>query len=500
MISRPASFDLLLQHLREIDDLRQSASLLYWDQATYMPDGGAPARGRQLSTLSKIAHEKFISPQIGDLLSALESYESESAPEGFEASLLRITKRDYLKALRVPSEFEARFSAHMAHSYETWTKAKPNNEWHSLEDVLKKTLDLSLEYSSFFHGEHPADSLIDDSDPGFTTKQIRELFTDLRRELVPLVNEVCQRPTADDSILHGYFPIEQQRQFARKCISSIGYDWDRGRMDDTHHPFMTKFSIGDVRITVRGSEDEATELLFGALHEAGHALYEQGIDPRFEGTPLAEGASSGIHESQSRLWENLVGRSEPFWNYFYPQFQKVFPQFKRVPKKQFLQAINKVQRSLIRTDSDELTYNLHIMIRFDLELELLEGKINMAELPDAWNARYESDLGLTPPDNARGCLQDVHWFSGTIGGAFQGYTLGNILSAQFFDAAQRKAGNIEADIGQGEFKGLKTWLNQNIYRFGRARDANSIVQLACDEPLNAQYYIKYLRNKFVTLA
>jgi carboxypeptidase Taq len=317
--------------------------------------------------------------------------------------------------------------------------------------------------------------------------------------LVPLVEEVCKRAPVDDSILYGHFPIESQREFARKCISALGYDWARGRMDDTHHPFMTKFSLGDVRITIRGSEDEATELLFGALHEAGHALYEQGIDPRFEGTLLAEGVSSGVHESQSRLWENLVGRSEPFWRYFYPQFQRVFPQYEYVSKQQFLRAINKVQRSLIRTESDELTYNLHVLIRFDLELELLEGKISIRELPDAWNARYESDLGLVPPENSRGCLQDVHWFSGTIGGAFQGYTLGNILSAQFFHAAKQAIGDIETGFSQGEFGELKKWLTQNIYTFGRSRDANDIVQMACGNSLDSRHYIDYLRDKFVSV-
>jgi carboxypeptidase Taq len=494
----PNSLQELKDLLTEVDDLRSSGALLHWDQATYMPSGGAAARGRQLATLSRLAHEKFTSPRIGELLEELRPYEEEAGYESDDASLIRVARRQYDKAVRIPAAFEAKFSAHTTEIYEAWTKARPANDFSLVRPLMEKSLDMSRELASFFPYEHIADPLIDFSDGGMKTTAIRELFASLRAELVPLVETVTSQPLADDSMLLGNFPESRQEHFVHEVVRAVGYDFERGRMDKTHHPFMTKFSLGDVRITNRSRPDDATELLFGALHETGHALYEQGIARHLEGTPLAEGTSSGVHESQSRLWENLVGRSKPFWDHFYPRLQQAFPdQFNSVPVENFLAAINRVTRSIIRTDADELTYNLHVMIRFDLELEMLEGKLLVADLPQAWRARYQSDLGISPENDANGPLQDVHWFSGTIGGAFQGYTIGNILSAQFFAAARRDLGDLDGQFTRGEFGPLRDWLTQNMYCHGSKFTADEVVQRATGEPLTTAPYLAYLRNKFL---
>ena len=485
----------LKTRLAEADDLNSAASLLHWDQATFMPVGGAVARGRQIGTLSRLAHEKFTDPRIGELLDELEptfpDYDSD------EAGLLRATRRDYARAAKVPSEFEARLSDHLAVAYQAWSEARPENDWKKVLPHLEKTLDLSRELSSFFPGYgHIADPLIEYSDEGMTAQSVRELFAQLRAELVPLVEKIGAQPPIDDSCLRGHFDETKQLAFAAEIATKFGYDWTRGRQDLSPHPFMTKFSLDDVRITTRIKRDDMTDALFSTLHETGHALYEQGINPEYESTPLADGTSSGVHESQSRLWENLVGRSRVFWEHWYPHLQQSFPSFEKVPLENFYRAINKVEPSLIRTDADEVTYNLHVMLRFDLELDLLEGKLSVRDLPEAWRERYRADLGVSPKDDRDGVLQDVHWFGGTIGGAFQGYTLGNILAAQFFDAANRAQPEIKSEIARGEYCSLREWLTKHIYRHGSKYTASELILRATGEPLSIAPYINYLEQKY----
>lgn len=493
-----SKIEQLKQFLREIDDLNSAGSVLNWDQSTYMPPGGAQARGRQMATLSRLAHEKFTAPEVGRLLEQLGGYEASLPYEHDDASLIRVTRRDYERATKVPSSFVAALSNHQSETYQAWTKARPANDFKSVAPFLEKTLDLSRQLAEYFPGyEHIADPLINYSDYGMKASQIRQLFAQLREQLVPLVKAVAAQPLVDDSCLKQHFPEKDQLAFGLKVIEQFGYDFHRGRQDKTHHPFMTKFSIGDVRITTRVREDDLGEALFSTMHEAGHALYEQGVNPDFEATPLADGASSGVHESQSRTWENLVGRSRGFWEYFYPQLQGAFPaQLSSVPLETFYRAINKVQRSLIRTDADELTYNLHVMLRFDFELELLEGKLAIKDLPEAWHARYKSDLGLRAPDDRDGVLQDVHWYGGIIGGAFQGYTLGNILSAQFFEAATKEYPEIESEIRQGRFQPLLGWLREKIHRHGRKFTAAELVERATGEAMTIEPYVRYLKKKY----
>ncbi len=487
--------------LQEVNDLNMVGALLGWDQSTYMPPGGAPARGRQAATIGRLAHEKFTDPAIGKLLDALRPYQDSLPFDNDDASLIRVTQRNYDRATKVPADLIAELSAHQAAAYQAWTQARPNNDFAAVQPILEKTIEYSRQVANCFPGyDHIADPLINFADEGMKAKSIRAVFADLRQELVPLVQAITSQELADDSCVHQTFDSDAQLAFGKTIIGHYGYDFERGRQDMTHHPFMTKFSLGDVRITTRVKEDDLTEALFSTLHEAGHAMYEQGINMAYEGSPLAGGTSSGVHESQSRLWENLVGRSRGFWTHYYPQLQAAFPQqLGDVSLDTFYRAINKVSRSLIRTDADEVTYNLHVMIRFDLELQLLEGTLAVKDLPEAWHGRYQSDLSIQAPDNKDGVLQDVHWFAGIVGGAFQGYTLGNIMSSLFFDQAVQAHPSIPTDIEKGEFGVLHGWLKENVYQHGSKFTANELIERVTGGPLTIEPYIRYLRTKFGAL-
>lgn len=492
------AFDELKSRLGVIQDLRAASSVLHWDQATYMPKGGAADRGRQLSTLGKLTQEHATDPALGELLEQLADFEASHEYESFQASLIRIARRDYERAVKVPPEFLARAYEHSTQSYDQWTQARPADDFERVRPYLEKTLDLSREYAQFFpEKDHLADPLIEDRDYGMTVAQIKQVFDELRAELVPLVEAVTDQEAADRSPVLGQFPEQDQLAFGEDVIRAFGYDFQRGRQDKTHHPFMTRFSTGDVRITTRFKEDDLTEGLFSTLHEAGHALYEQGVDPAFDRTPLARGASSGMHESQSRLWENVVGRSRGFWQHYYPRLQQVFPsQLEDVGLEDFYAAINAVERSLIRTDADEVTYNLHVLLRFDLELQLLEGELEVRHLPEAWRERYRQDIGVAPEDDRDGVLQDVHWYAGFVGGAFQGYTLGNIMMAQIYQAALEQEPDIPDQIARGQFDQLRAWLQDNIYRHGKKFTANELLERVTGQPLTIEPYMKYLREKF----
>ena len=488
----------LKNRLYEVNDLNMIGAILNWDQSTYMPPGGAAARGRQMSTVARIAHEKFTDAAVGKLLDDLQPYEESLPYDHDDAALIRVTRRNYEQLTKVPADLLAAVFEHGAETYQLWAKARPENDFTAVAPHLEKTIDYSRQIANCFPGyDHIADPLIDFSDLGMKAESVRTLFAELRDALVPLVQAITAQDPADDSCLKQTYPEADQLAFGQKIIKAYGYDFERGRQDKTHHPFMTKFSLGDVRITTRVKENDLSEALFSTLHESGHALYEQGINMAYEGTPLANGTSSGVHESQSRLWENQVGRSRTFWEHYYPQLQAAFPaQLKNVSLDTFYRAVNKVQRSLIRTDADEVTYNLHVMIRFDLELALLEGSLAVKDLPEVWHGRYQSDLGLRAPNDTDGVLQDVHWYGGVVGGVFQGYTLGNIMSALFYERALAAHPTIPAEIGQGQFGTLHTWLQDNIYTHGSKFTANELVERVTGAPLTIVPYIRYLQTKF----
>ncbi len=492
------TFSELVTRLAEVYDLTSAALLLDWDMETYMPPGGAEARAQQLATLRRLSHEKLTSERMGRLLEELEPFEADHPYESFEASLIRIARREYKRNCRVPADFIRRQAETGSLSYEAWAQARPASDWNAVRPWLERILDLSLEYASFFpEHAHVVDPLIDMHDPGMTAAELTEIFRALRGELIPLVQAITSQPAADDSCLHQYFPAADQLAFGLELVKRMGYDITRGRQDLTAHPFMTLFSIDDVRITTRVDEHYLGQALFSTIHEAGHAMYGQGHDRSLKRTLLAEGASAGAHESQSRLWENLVGRSRGFWQYAYPELQARFPaQLGNVSLDTFYRAINRVQRSLTRVEADEVTYNLHVMLRFDLEVQLLEGKLAVSDLPEAWNARMEQDLGLTPPDYGSGVMQDVHWYSGQIGGLFQGYTLGNIMSAQFYESALQAHPEIPGEIASGRFDTLRGWLTDNISRPGSKFTGPELIRRVTGGPIRIEPYVRYLRNKY----
>jgi carboxypeptidase Taq len=492
------NIDKLKMILNEITDLESINSLLGWDQSTYMPQGGAPARGRQISLLAKIIQEKSISKELGTQIDNCEKILGELVPESDDAALIKIARRNYEKATKIPPTFLAKLTAHMFDGYQTWTVARQNNDFDLVRPILEKTLDLSRELANFFPGyDHIADPLIDFSDYGMKTNNVKEIFSALQNELVPLVKSITEKKSPDNNFMFNSYPESLQIKLGERIIKSLGYDFSRGRQDKTPHPFMTKFSLSDVRITTRFNDNDLSDGLFSTIHEAGHAMYEQGINLSYEGLPLAGGTSSGIHESQSRLWENIVGRSREFWNVYLPEAKEIFPdQLKNVNLEQFYKGINKVSKSLIRVDADEVTYNLHVMIRFDLEIAMLEGKLSIKDLPDAWHGRYQSDLGMQAPTNVDGVMQDVHWYAGTIGGSFQGYTLGNIMSSQFYNAALKAHPSIPNDISIGNFQTLYGWMKDNIYTHGTKYTANELLQRATKSTLDIAPYINYLKTKF----
>lgn len=493
-----AKLQELKAHLVEVDDLESVAQLLDWDQATYMPPEGASARARQIATVSRLAHAKSTDPAIGTLLEDLRPYEESLPFDSAEASLVRVARRGFERAIKVPSSFVGRLSGHTAASYNVWAKARPENNFAAVQPYLEKTLELSREMADFFPGyERITDPLIDFSNEGMKTATIQALFSELRGHLVPIAQAITAQIPADDACLHQDFPETQQVAFGLDVIKRFGFSFERGRQDKSPHPFMTGFSINDVRITTRVNENDLSEALFSLLHESGHAMYAQGVSFDFEGTPLAGGTASGVHESQSRLWENLVGRSREFWTCFYPELQKAFPdQLRSVSLDTFYRAINKVERSLIRTDADEVTYDLHIMLRCDLELALLEGRLAVRDLPEAWRERYSADLGVEPPDDKDGVLQDVHWYTFAVGGSFQGYTLGNILGAQFFETALQVHPEIPNEIQSGKSTTLRAWLTENIYRHGSKYTTSELVERVTGRPISIEPYLRYLRRKY----
>lgn len=491
----------LRERLTDAQDLQSVASLLYWDQSTYMPLAGAPARARQSSTIQRMAHRCWTDPEIGRLLDELEPHAAQLDYLSADASLVRYARRRHDRETRLPSDFIFDAQRHFSETFEAWKVARPQNDYASVLPYLERTLELSRQYADFFpEADDPIDPLIDALDYGMTAAKVSRIFDELRTELVPLAKQILAAEEIDDGVLYGDFPVEDQKRFGEGLATAYGFDFNRGRQDLSAHPFMIGFSIDDVRITTRYRRDKLSEGLFSTLHETGHALYELGIDRSLEATPLAGGTSMTIHESSSRLWENQVGRSRAFWSHFYPYLQSTFPkELNRVSLEEFYQAINRVHASLIRTAADEVTYNLHVMMRFDFERDLLSGDLKLADLPEAWRAQSQALLGISPTNDKNGVLQDVHWFSGFIGGSFQGYTLGNILSAQLFESALKANPSIQDEIQNGQFESLRSWLTENVYRYGSRLTTAEVIKKATGSPLKIEPYITYLRQKYSEL-
>ena len=483
--------------LNEVADLSHIAALLGWDQETYMPPGAAQDRGYQLATLESLAHNKFTSSEIGSLLDELQPYVEQLDPDSDEARLIKVTRRNYEKQVKVPTELVAEFAQTTTLAIEAWKEARTADNYPLFQPHLEKIVALRRRYAELFAPyEHVYDPLLDDYEPGLKTAQVQAIFNALRPQQVALIQEIAARPQVDDSFLHQEFDPQKQWDFGVEVVTRFGYDWKRGRQDRSAHPFTTSFGIDDVRITTRVLPDFINSAMFSTMHEAGHAMYEQGIDHAYARTPLADACSLALHESQSRLWENLVGRSFPFWEHFYPRLQGLFPsQLGSISLDAFYRGINKVEPSLIRVEADEATYNLHIMLRLELEIALMEGALEVKEMPEIWNDRMEAYLGITPPNDAQGVLQDIHWSSGLFG-YFSTYALGNLISAQLWERLQADVPDLEEQIRQGEFVALLGWLREKIHRHGSKYEPQELVQRVTGSNIDPAPYLRYLRKKF----
>jgi carboxypeptidase Taq len=414
-----------------------------------------------------------------------------------EASLIRVTARDYDKAVRVPSEFVAEQAIVTTKAFEAWAEARSRSDFSIFRPHLEKVVELVKKYISFFPpADHPYDILLDDFEPGMKTAEVQAIFSSLRPKQVELIKAIASRPQVKDDFLHKKYNEQKLWDFSAEVTRTFGYDWNRGRMDKAPHPFENSFSVNDVRITNRFEAHNPLATLFSAMHEAGHAMYEQGINPAYERTPLAHGASLAIHESQSRMWENLVGRSLPFWEFIYPRLKKVFPsQLDGVRLKNFYKAINTVQPSLIRVNADEATYNLHIMLRLELEIAMVAGKVAIKNLPEIWNAKMKDYLGVVPPNDAQGVLQDVHWSYGSIG-YFSTYALGNLVSTQLWEKINKDIKDLADQISKGRFDSLLGWLHENVHKYGRKYNPQDLVQRITGSKITAEPYVRYLTGKY----
>jgi len=494
----------LIETLQEIQHISSAVALLSWDQETHMPPGGGEARAEQLSVLGTLVHEKRVGEEMKRLLSKwldIETGELQGNPEDWDEpslGLLRETWQDYSKSVKLPSDFVRRIGKAASLSHQVWVEARKKNYFPLFAPHLKEMIGLKKEEADYLgYDDSPYDPLLDCYEPGMTVKKIVPLFSALKADLVPILEKVvASRVKPKGDFLYLAYPVDQQLAFGREVLDAMGFNFQNGRQDLSAHPFTTSFHPSDVRITTRVDVKDMCSSLFSSIHEGGHALYEQGLSPEYFGSPLGEAVSLGIHESQSRLWENCVGRSMPFWRHFYPILQAHFPdQLKNVSLETYYTAINIVRPSLIRVESDELTYNLHIMVRFEIERALIEGDLDVDALPGVWKEKMKEYLGVVPESDADGVLQDVHWSGGAMG-YFPTYTLGNLYAAQIFRQAKKEIPELNAQFEKGNLLPLKKWLNKKIHRWGRQYQSEDLIRRITGETLNPLYFIEELNEKF----
>lgn len=496
-----AKFDELKSRLGEIYDLSAAGAVLGWDQQTYMPPGGAEARAMQLSTIRKTTHNWFVSDEIGQLLEELEAELAGADYDSFEASLVRVTRRLYDRERKLPAELVAELSKTASLAHQVWQRARAESDYAQFQPYLEKVLDLTIQKAEAWgYEDRIYDALLEGFEPGMKAAQVETLFGEMKEGLVPLVQAIAERKDAvDDSLFDQDFDVDKQWDFGIEVVTALGFDFDHGRQDKTAHPFTTSFSPSDVRLTTRLYPHLFKSALFASIHEAGHGMYDQGFDRSFDRTTLSGASSLGVHESQSRMWENMVGRSRGFWIHWLPRLKEYFPrQLEGVGVEAFYQAINRVEPSLIRVEADEVTYNLHIFIRFEIENLMVEGKVKVADLPELWEAKMEEYLGIRPPDVADGVLQDVHWSSGYIG-YFPTYSLGNLLAAQFYSQAVSEDPNIPARIEQGDFAPLFGWMREKIHKPGRTYTPTELVERVTGGPIRTAPFLDYVRTKYTEI-
>jgi len=492
-----AAYDELIRRVREQATLGACIALLEWDELTYMPPGGVAGRAQQLAYLAGLEHGKATDPRLGELLAVVEGSPLLHEPTSAEAVNVREIRRSYMRLARLPRTLVEEVARVAPVSQHHWAMARQEGDFELWRPWLEKMVALKRQEAQCLSANDPYDALLDDYEPGARSDDIARLFAALRQELTPLLAAIAQsRKKPRLAILRRHYSLEQQRSFGMEVAAALGFDFQRGRLDTAVHPFSSRIGPGDCRITTRYSPNQFSDSFFAILHEVGHALYEQGLDPAADGTPMGEPPSLGMHEAQSRLWENLVGRSLPFWKHFFPRARQVFPEaLGEVSLNAFYLAINHVAPSLNRVQSDEVTYNLHILIRFELEKDLLSGDLPVADLPAAWNRLYQKYLGLTPGNDADGCLQDGHWSEGMFG-YFPTYTLGNLFAAQLFDRVRAEIGNLAEQFHQGDFRGLLTWLRRQIYLQGSRYRAGKLIEIATGKPPDHGPLVRMLREKY----
>jgi carboxypeptidase Taq len=489
------ALDRLRERMAEVVDLLGVARLLSWDQQTMMPPAGVGHRADQAALLQRLVHERIADAKVGRLLDELRAREDSLDPASDDGALIRLVRREHEKAVRVPSSRRAETARAAAEARPVWQQAKASSDFAAFRPSLERIVELKLRYVECFEpaGE-PYDVLLDDYEPETSTAEVRRLFQELKPPLVALVAELRDREV-DDSFLTGEFPVDRQRALAHDVVELFGHRPGSWRIDPTEHPFASGAGIDDVRITTHYHPDRL-ESLFSTMHEYGHGLYNHQLPARLQRLPTGLSCSLGLHESQSRLWENLVGRSEPFWRFFYPRVQSTFPeQLAAVPLERFAAAVNRVRPSFIRIEADEVTYGLHVMLRFELEQDIVNGRVELRDLPEIWNAKMRDYLGVEVPDDAHGVLQDVHWSTGSIG-YFSTYLLGTVMSVQIWEAARRDLPDLDERIEHGDFARLREWLGEHVHALGRKFPPQETLRRATGSTIAAGPYLDYLRAKY----
>ncbi len=492
----PTELEAFKAHLGVIQDLRSMQALMGWDLETYMPKNASALRGAQLGTLAKLAHAHVTDSKMAQWVERLNAQSLKTT----DAALLRVVTRDYHRSLKIPSTLLEQMVKATTEAHHLWVEARAQKSFKQFEPILKTIIDLNRQIADCVgYSGSPYDALMDEYEPDLTVAQLDPLFASLKSILVPLLQKIKASPAPETGFLQQVFDTEKQMAFSTRILEAMGFDFEAGRLDLSVHPFTSGTGYSDVRLTTRVFEEDLFSCLSSSMHEGGHGLYEQNVDPAMARTPLAEGTSLGIHESQSRLWENLIGKSRSFWQAYLPELQQLFqPQLDGVSVDQITRAINRVQPSFIRVEADEVTYNLHILVRYEIEKALIENTLRVSEIPEAWNAKYQGYLGITPPDDTLGCLQDVHWSHGSFG-YFPTYTLGNLYSAQFYAAFLKAVPDFEKQLSQGNMLALKNWLVEQIHRVGRSETPTEIVSRVTGESLNAQFFTDYLTQKYSAL-
>lgn len=481
--------------MQQIADIRNAIAVLSWDQETYLPEKGAAFRGQQITTLSSLSHELFTAGQLGELLETLNK--EKQALDPVAAKNIALSLEDYQKNRKYPASFVAELSHTTNECYHAWINARKEGSYAVFQPVLNRMVDLKRKEADILGYEgHPYNALLNEYERGATTTMLDKVFADVKTALTPLLRSIEQRPQVKKDFLHLHYDRKRQWEFGIKILKAMGYDMAAGRQDVSEHPFTTSFNPQDVRVTTRIDEKDFGNMTWSCIHEGGHALYEQGLDTAAYGLPSGEAASLGIHESQSRLWENNVGRSLVFWEHHYPQLQQLFPDnLGTVSLQDFYKAINLVQPSLIRTEADELTYHFHVMVRYEIEKGLLDGTYQTKDLREIWNSYYKDFLHVSVPNDTQGVLQDIHWSHGSFG-YFPTYSLGSFYAAQFFATAQQQIPGLTGQIAAGRYDELLTWLRQQVHRYGRYYTSNELCEKITGQPLEFKYFLEYAKQKF----